>query len=146
MAPKVDDKELRLSGDVSYRILRHEIAEEFNFRNPGLSGQKQTDFVLSQYTKDIYKMCSLDVVNAVAYLAFIEKDEALKMKLHAEDIFIKRTEIENQQEEDDLVSIFSSRSSINSGSSESDDAEQRLMLLSPRPEYNKDDDGDEELI
>ena len=26
LAPKVDDKELRLSGDVSYRILRHEIA------------------------------------------------------------------------------------------------------------------------
>ena len=83
-------------------------------------------------------MCSLDIVNAVAYLAFIERDEALQIKLHAEDIFIKRTEIENQQEEDDLVSDISSKHS-----SESDDAEQRLMLLSPKPKLNQDD---EELL
>ena len=65
-APKVDRKELGLSGDCSYRILRHEIAEEFNYISPALAGQNQTDFVVSAYKTDAHKMSSLDIVNAVA--------------------------------------------------------------------------------
>ena len=38
-APKVD-KSLRLSGEPSYRVLRHPIADDFNYMNPGVQGQR----------------------------------------------------------------------------------------------------------
>jgi hypothetical protein len=70
-------KELRLQGYPTYRILRHKISEEFNYINPCIKGQRQSDFVISRYKKPEYKMCSLDVVNAVAYLAFMDPEKAL---------------------------------------------------------------------
>ena len=82
-APKVD-KSLRLSGEPSYRVLRHPIADDFNYMNPGVQGQRQTDFVISRYKNTDYKMCTLDVVNAAAYLAFIDPQDAKEMEFSTE--------------------------------------------------------------
>ena len=83
-------EELQLSGIPSYRILRHEISEQFNFINPGLQGQKQTDFVISQYRRPEFKKCSLDVVNAVAYLAFLDPTYAKELEFSTESFYIHR--------------------------------------------------------
>ena len=54
MKPGVEDKSLRLTGPPSFRILRTPIAEEFGYICPGIDGQKQTDFVITQYKKAAY--------------------------------------------------------------------------------------------
>ena len=58
-------------------------------------------------------MCSIDVINAVAYLAFLDPQEAKEMQFHVEDIFEKRKQIEAQEEEDDLVSVLTEEVSKN---------------------------------
>ena len=55
--------------------------------NPGIEGVRQTDFVITPYKKPEYKLCSLDLVNAVAYLAFLDPDEALKMEFNTEYLY-----------------------------------------------------------
>jgi len=49
-------------------------------------------------------MCSLDVVNVIAYLAFLDPEEVKSMRFHIEDLYEQRKKIEAQEEEDDLVS------------------------------------------
>ena len=41
------EPKFRLTGYPSYRILRHKLAENFNYINPGLKGYRQTDFVIT---------------------------------------------------------------------------------------------------
>lgn len=40
-------------------------------------------------------MCSLDVVNTVAYLAFLDPEEAKEMRFTVEDLLEKRKKIES---------------------------------------------------
>ena len=81
---------MRLTGKVSYRILRHELAEQFNYINPGMKGRKQSDFVICQYKLPEFKMCSLDVVNAVAYLAFLDPKYAKELQFSTEHFYVHR--------------------------------------------------------
>ena len=81
--------------------MRHTIAEQFNFTQPGLKGCKQTDFVISQYNKEEYKMCSLDVVNAVAYLAFLDPEDAKKMDFSTEYLFTLRNKLHDESRKED---------------------------------------------
>ena len=46
--------------------------------------------MISQYTRPEYRLCSLDVVNLAAYLAFIDKETALKIKFSPESLFAIR--------------------------------------------------------
>ena len=78
MMPK-SKKELLLRGDESYRILRCPIADEFNYIMPGVSGIRQSEFIISQYTRPEYKLCSLDVVNAAVYLAFYDPNRVKEL-------------------------------------------------------------------
>ena len=57
-------------------------------------------------------MCSLDVVNTVAYLAFLDPEEAKEMRFTVEDLLEKRKKIESQEEEDDLVSLITEEDSV----------------------------------
>ena len=81
-------KDKRLKGDASYRILRHTIAEQFNYSQPGLKNCRQTDFVISQSKSKEFKRCSLDVVSAVAYLAYLKPEVARDIKFSTEYLFI----------------------------------------------------------
>lgn len=65
---------------------------------------KQTDFVISQYAKPVHRMCSLDVVTMVAYLAFMDPEKARSMKFTIEYILAERNKEERLQEEAELVS------------------------------------------
>ena len=105
--PRPVDKELRMQGYPSYRILRHQLSEQFNYVNPGIKGQRQTDFVISPYKQPEYKLCSLDLVNAVAYLAFIDPDDAFKLEFNTEYLYMRRLELQKQENADDLESQFS---------------------------------------
>ena len=49
-------------------------------------------------------MSSLDIVNAVAYLAFFEKDEALGLDFHIDHMYNRHQSKENKEEQDDLIS------------------------------------------
>ena len=43
-------KEERCTGDASYRMLWHyDLADEFNYTLPGISGQRSTDGVITKY-------------------------------------------------------------------------------------------------
>jgi len=87
----------RLQGDCSYRILRSKDAEFFNYASkPTIHGLKQTDFVVSTYKSIDEKLCSLDVVNAAAYLAFIEPREANNMSFSTEYFIAKRKQEQAQ--------------------------------------------------
>jgi hypothetical protein len=57
-------------------------------------------------------MCSLDVVNTAAYLAFLDPEEAKSMRFHLEDLYEKRKEIESKEEEEDLVSQITEECSL----------------------------------
>ena len=39
-------------------------------------------------------MCTLDVINAVAYLAFLDPDIVKEMRFHVEDLYAKRAALE----------------------------------------------------
>ena len=49
-------------------------------------------------------MCTIDLINAVAYLAFLDPKEAKNMSFHVDDIFEIRKQIEEKEDEDDLMS------------------------------------------
>ena len=87
---KETDEDDRLKGYASFRLLRHDLAFKFNYINPGMDGQEQTDFVISQYDDDEKKQCSLDLVFAVAYLAFLDPSKAKEMELNVEYIYTQR--------------------------------------------------------
>ena len=59
---------------------------------PGIKGQRQTDFVISPFKKPEYKLCSLDLVNAISYLAFIDPDEAMQLDFNTEYLYTHRLE------------------------------------------------------
>ena len=84
--------------------MRSNIAEQFNYVT-FVKGQTQTDFVISPYRKPEYLFCSLDVVNAACYLAFIEPEEAKMMSFTPEYFYARRKLKEREEDEDDLVSI-----------------------------------------
>lgn len=104
LQPTVTDKALKLVGSPSYRILRTAVAEHFNYVCPGIKGMKQTDFVISQYARPAIKMCSLDLVSSVAYLAFIDPDRAKALQFSTEYLEQERNKVESQLEEAELVS------------------------------------------
>ena len=62
-------------GYTSYRILHQELAEQFNFFRHE-KDSRQTDFVISEFMQPEFKQCSLDLVNAVANLAYMDPEEA----------------------------------------------------------------------
>ena len=73
----------RITGDQSYRTLWHtEFAEKINFST-------LTNGVISNYRKPEFRQGSLDVVNAAVNLAYIEREEAMKIKFNPE-YFIKQ--------------------------------------------------------
>ena len=87
---QVQNKGFMLTGDSSYRILRHESAHQFNYAaKPSLQDLSQTDFVVSPYTDQANKECSLDVVTAAAYLAFMDPREAHKL-CYSTEYFMQR--------------------------------------------------------
>ena len=51
--------------------------------------------MITQYRKPAYQMCSLDVVTSVAYLAFLDPQEAKEMRFTVEDLLEKRKKIES---------------------------------------------------
>ena len=60
-AEPIQERELRIVGDNSYRILHHELAEEFNFFRHE-KNSRQTDLVISEYQRPEFKHYSLDLV------------------------------------------------------------------------------------
>ena len=111
------------------------MAEQFNYIIPGMEGQRQTDFVITQYRRPEYKQCSLDLVNAVANLAFIDPDQAKEMEFSIEYLYSKKriaengggyggmghldslvTEMESESESSDEESIMTSQSPTSSKS------------------------------
>ena len=106
LQPK-SSRDLRLKGFPSYRILRCSISEQFNYVNPEIKGQRQTDFVISPYKKPEYKLCSLDLVNCVTYLAYLDPDDAMKLEFGTEYLYSHRLEMQRKEDIDDLESIMS---------------------------------------
>ena len=51
-------------------------------------------------------MSSLDIVNAVAYLAFFEKDEALGLDFRIDHMYKRHQSQESKEEREDLISEF----------------------------------------
>ncbi len=51
-------------------------------------------------------MSSLDIVNAVAYLAFFEKDEALGLDFRIDHMYDRHQNQESKEEREDLISEF----------------------------------------
>ncbi len=49
-------------------------------------------------------MSSLDIVNAVAYLAFFEKDEALGLDFRIDHMYDRHQSHEREEEMEDLIS------------------------------------------
>ena len=78
--------EFRLTGYPSYQVLRLPIAEDFNYIQPGKQGQRQTDFVISDFVANEYKKCALDLVNSVTQLAFLEPEYAKALKFDVQYI------------------------------------------------------------
>ena len=87
--------------------MRHSLAEEFNYINPGIRGQNQEDFVISQYERPEQKMCSLDVVNSAAYLAFVEENKARDLEFSTEYFYTRRQLKQKEEDEAELVSDLS---------------------------------------
>ena len=52
-------------------------------------------------------MCSLDMINAACYLAFLDEDYASKMKFSGEYFFASRKLAQLKEDENELVSQFS---------------------------------------
>lgn len=87
--------ELKLTGEISYRILRHSLAEQFNFFQHE-KNSRQVDFVISEFSKTEYKRCSLDVVNAVAYMPFLDPEEVKTMEFTLESMLSRHAAIQKQ--------------------------------------------------
>ena len=75
---------------------------------PSVSGEAQTDFVISRCQKPNQKMCALDIVNAAAYLAFLDRETAKDMEFSTEHFYARVLESESKEEVDELVSIYGS--------------------------------------
>ena len=87
--------------------MRHPIADQFNYMNPGVQGQRQTDFVISRYQNSDYKHCALDIVNSAAYLAFLDPETAKDLDFSTEYFYSRVLERQQKEDIEDLVSIIS---------------------------------------
>ena len=63
--------------------------------------------MISQYRKPEYKQCSLDVVNAACYLAFLAPIDAMDMNFTTEYMYARRKQLMEDEDVDDLVSMNS---------------------------------------
>ena len=63
--------------------------------------------MISPYTKPEYKLCSLDLVNCVAYLPFLDPEDAMSLEFSTEYLYSMRLEKQRQEDIDDLESNIS---------------------------------------
>ena len=63
--------------------------------------------MISKYRDPEYKQCSLDVVNAACYLAFLAPMDAMDMEFTTEYMYARRKQLMKAEDIDDLVSMNS---------------------------------------
>ena len=67
--------------------------------------------MISEYRKLVYRLCSLDIVNAVANMPYLDPDEVRSMEFTLNSMLARQQEMNKREDEADLVSEISEEDS-----------------------------------